>query len=73
MVSVTTVRFIFNGCTSLTGESPYTTIGGVKYHLYERTSANAETTGLKAITSFEAAFRGCTGLSDYSQIDGTWK
>ena len=73
MVSVTTVRYLFNGCTSLTGESPYTTIGGVKYHLYERTSANAETTGLKAITSFEAAFRGCTGLSDYSQIDGTWK
>lgn len=73
MVSVTTVRFLFNGCTSLTGESPYTTIGGVKYHLYERTSSNAETTGLKAITSFEAAFRGCTGLSDYSQIDGTWK
>lgn len=73
MVSVTTVRYLFNGCTSLTGESPYTIVGGVKYHLYERTSANAETTGLKAITSFEAAFRGCTGLSDYSQIDGTWK
>ncbi len=74
MREVVNIRFLFNGCTSLTGESPYTVHNGVKYHLYERTSANSEVNGgLKAITSHEAAFRDCTGLSDYSQIDGTWK
>ena len=64
---------LFDGCTSLTGESPYTVVNGVKYHLYERTSANSEASGFKAVTAHDFAFRGCTGLSDYSKIDGTWK
>lgn len=73
MKLVTNVKSLFEGCTSLTGESPYTTIGGVKYHLYERTTANKEVTGFAAITSYSFTFKGCTGLSDYSSIDGTWK
>ena len=70
---LTIVKNLFDGCTSLTGESPYTVVNGVKYHLYERTSDNAVPSGFKAVTQYEAAFRGCTGLSDYSKIDGTWK
>ena len=70
---LTNVKSLFEGCTSLTGESPYTVVNGVKYHLYERTTANAEKNGFKAITSYSFTFKGCTGLSDYSQIDGTWK
>ncbi len=73
MKVITNVKSLFDGCTSLTGESPYTIVNDVKYHLYERTTANAEKSGLKAITSFATTFKGCTGLSDYSQIDGTWK
>ena len=73
MTLVTSVKNLFDGCTSLTGESPYTVVNGVKYHLYERTSANSEASGFKAVTAHDFAFRGCTGLSDYSKIDGTWK
>ena len=73
MTLVTNAKALFQGCTSLTGESPYTVVNGVKYHLYERTAANKEASGFAGITSHDFTFKDCTGLSDYSQIDGTWK
>lgn len=68
-----TVTNAFNGCTALGGESPYTVVGGKKYHLYERTAENASTTGLTAVTSSKGCFTGCTQLSDYAQIPDAWK
>lgn len=68
-----TVSNLFNGCTALTGESPYTVIGGTKYHLYDRTTENAATTGFTAITNSKSCFLGCTQLSDYAQIPEAWK
>ena len=73
LVKLNDIRNLFEGCTSLTCESPYTIVNGVKYHLYERTTTASEVNGLAAITKYSLAFKGCTGLSDYSQIDGTWK
>ena len=72
-VKLNDIRNLFENCTNLTGESPYTIVNGVKYHLYERTTTASEVNGLAAITKYALAFKGCTGLSDYSQIDGTWK
>lgn len=72
-VQLNDIRNLFENCKNLTGESPYTIVNGVKYHLYERTATTSEVNGLAAITKYSLAFKGCTGLSDYSQIDGTWK
>lgn len=72
-VKLNDIRNLFENCKNLTGESPYTIVNGVKYHLYERTATASEVNGLAAITKYSLAFKGCTGLSDYSQIDGTWK
>ena len=72
-VKLSDIRSLFENCTNLTGESPYTIVNGVKYHLYERTTTASEVNGLAAITKYSLAFKGCNGLSDYSQIDGTWK
>lgn len=63
----------FSGCSSLTGESPYTVIDGKKYHLYDRTTENAEATGFTALTSTASCFLGCTQLSDYDRIPDAWK
>lgn len=53
----------FSGCTAVTGESPYTTVNGVKVHLYERSVPD-----FTAPTSFKSCFAGCTGLSDYEEM-----
>lgn len=37
--NLTDINRAFLSCTSLKGESPYTMIGGKKYHLYERNDA----------------------------------
>lgn len=68
-----TLTSTFQNCSSLEGESPYTVINGVKYHLYERTAESAETTGLTAITSSKNCFTGCMKLSDYDMIPAAWK
>ena len=60
----------FNGCSRLEGESPYTEIGGIRYHLYERKN-NAEQ--FITPTSMYQAFRHCSNLTDYSNIPTDWK
>lgn len=60
---------IFNSCTSLTGESPYTMVGDKKVHLYERKNYPEYFT----TPSADSSFSGCTGLTDYAQIPSKWK
>ena len=61
--------YTFYGCTKLSGESPYTVIDGVKYHLYER-YLKTDHFRTPIMTS---CFKGCTGLSDYSNIPSNCK
>ena len=63
----------FEGCTALTGESPYTMIGEQKIHLYERTQGTDFPRIPSNRTAHEACFIGCTGLSDYDNIPTEWK
>jgi hypothetical protein len=55
----------FSMCNNLTGESPYTLIDGVKYHLYERHKNPDEFVA----PSGHSCFRECTRLSDYTKIN----
>ena len=59
----------FQGCTGLTGESPYTTINvdgtDIKVHLYERSSYPEHFT---APTDYKQCFNGCAGLADIAEI-----
>ena len=65
---------VFNSCTKLKGESPYTIINvdgtDVKVHLYERSSYPEHFAAPKI---YWDTFDGCTGLSDYADIPGSWK
>lgn len=63
-VKVTNFGDTFSGCTALTGESPYSEIEGVKYHLYERGDSDV----FSAVKTTVGCFEGCTGLTDYSTI-----
>ena len=56
--------YIFSGC-NLSGESPYTIVDGVKYHLYDRYK-NPD----YFITprTFNGSFEGCYQLSDREEI-----
>lgn len=64
-------NYTFAGCTSLTGESPFTTSASGKIHLYERkTVATAD--GYNSSITGTNCFTGCTGLSDYSLIPSAW-
>lgn len=72
-VKLKTLTSTFEGCISLEGESPYTVVNGVRYHLYDRTPENAAASGLTAITAALSSFKGCTKLSDYDKIPTTWK
>ncbi len=63
-VKVTNFGDTFSGCAALKGESPYTEIDGVKYHLYERGGNDV----FSAVKTTAGCFEGCTGLSDYSTI-----
>ena len=56
-------------CESLTGESPYTRIGEVKVHLYER---SMYTTDFTAPKNYSTCFRNCTRLSDYATIEASY-
>ena len=66
--AATNINYLFDGCVSLSGESPYTVVNGVKYHLYDRTNENLEASGFVALSYLQNAFRGCTKLTDYGQI-----
>lgn len=68
----------FNGCTSLTGESPYTMITNaegeeVKVHLYERVRDDNFPNAPVTASAHVACFTGCVGLSDYENIPSDWK
>ena len=62
--------FTFACCNNIEGESPYTVINGVKYHLYER----EKNPNLFAKPVFlHGCFRGCTKLTDYRNIPFHWR
>ena len=67
---VTDFNCTFEHCYNLTGESPYTEIDGVKYHLYERVNAPDY---FKAPTSYYGCFGGCRHLTDMDSIPSDWK
>lgn len=74
--TVTRINYIdkcFSGCTSLTGESPYTMVGEDKVHLYERERGDVFPNVPSTAYSHEYCFYGCTGLSDYNEIPSEWK
>lgn len=66
---VTDFSNTFYCCYSVVGESPYTVINGVKYHLYERVDNPDE---FVAPISYQVCFDG-TGFSDKDQMPEGWK
>lgn len=68
----------FDGCSSLRGESPYTTIVAedgteTKVHLYERTRGDDFPIVPASDSAHKACFAGCTNLTDYSEMPSSWK
>lgn len=68
----------FNGCISLTGESPYTIVtdaegNETKVHLYERTRGDDFPNAPVTKSAHVGCFAGCEGLSDYANIPDEWK
>ena len=66
---VTSFEYTFIDCNMVSGESPYTVINGVKYHLYERADNPDE---FVAPMSFSYCFAG-TNFSDQEQMPDSWK
>lgn len=64
-VNITKFPNVFNGCTGVEGESPYTMVNGEKVHLYERVNYPEIFAAPRTITN---AFLHCTKLSDYDAI-----
>ena len=79
--TVRRINYIYNcfdGCSSLTGESPYTVLTGedgteTKVHLYERVRGTDFSVIPSSASSHSDCFAGCNGLSDYSGIPSDWK
>ena len=71
---VTNFSTTFTYCYNMSGESPYTEIDGVKYHLYERVNAPDY---FKAPTSYSRCFYQCGSyngyLTDYADIPSDWR
>lgn len=68
----------FEGCVSLTGESPYTIIiaeDGTqsKVHLYERTKGDDFPYAPTSSSAHASCFAGCTSLTDYNDMPSTWR
>lgn len=79
--SVRRINYIdgcFDGCSSLTGESPYTIIVAddgteTKVHLYER-ERNDDFPIVPSSSSAHAdCFAGCKNLTDYSDMPSSWR
>lgn len=68
-LNISDFSFMFKGCASLEGESPFTLVDGSKIHLYERHNNDM----FVAPESYTEAFRGCNKLEDYDKIPGDWK
>lgn len=62
---VTDFSGTFRDAAKLAVESPYTTIDGVKVHIYER---SLHPDAFTAPKSFGTCFRGCTALTDWEAI-----
>ena len=71
--SIYNVQGLFDGCTSLTGESPYEhqDYERVDVHLYDREYNPHYYTQVPAL--YERAFAQCEGLTDYESIPSDWK
>lgn len=72
------IDLCFSGCSSLSGESPYTIVTNaegeeVKIHLYERTRGDDFPNAPVSATAHEKCFAGCTNLADYNSIPADWK
>lgn len=67
--AATNFDMCFAGCTSLTGETPYTMVDGKKVRLWDRSPEN----GFTKVTSYNACFAVCNGLSDFAEIPEGWK
>lgn len=68
----------FEGCSALTGESPYTLFvladgSEQKVHLYERTKGTDFPIVPSSSSAHSGCFTGCDGLSDYEAIPSDWK
>lgn len=63
----------FDGCTSLSGESPYTLIGDQKIHIYERVKGDDFPIVPSSTSAHSKCFAGCENLDDYSAIPTDWK
>ena len=68
----------FEGCVSLTGESPYTIITAEdgseqKVHLYERTRGTEFPNAPVNASAHKACFKGCDKLDDWEAIPADWK
>lgn len=69
--SITACTQTFRLCSSWAGESPYTMVGDVKVHLYERSEyPDAFPQAPSAATS--GTFRACTLLSDYAAMSADY-
>ena len=67
---VTSFNSTFSSCNSLRGESPYTVIDEVKYHLYERYKNSDH---FIVPENYSYCFAGCSGFDDYGYIPSYWK
>lgn len=65
---VTGFHRTFGWCYELEGESPYTTIDGVKYHLYER---HLNPDHFVNPLEFVNCFAGCPNLTEWESMQGT--
>ena len=60
----------FRECSNIKGESPYTVINGIKFHLYDRyKDVDQFVTPLET----RGCFKNCKGLKDYNDIPSEWK
>lgn len=66
---VTDFSRTFSGCGNYSGESPYTKIDGVKYHLYER-QLNPDQ--FIRPSSYRGCFTGCHKMEDYDNLRQFW-
>jgi hypothetical protein len=66
---VTNFQSTFAYIYSIVGESPYTVINGVKYHLYERIHNSDEFVNP---LYYNGCFNGCSQLTDFSTMPNAW-
>ncbi|MEE1099715.1 MAG: hypothetical protein UHY58_07320, partial [Alistipes sp.] len=68
----------FAGCSSLTGESPYTALTAddgteKRVHLYERERGDDFPNAPTSSSAHADCFEGCANLTDYKNMPSTWR